>query len=148
MWQFKKQKGKKMKKNYSLSTVAIMAEKLAAKLQEESLEVRNELFFDPELGFNHNLGGVRTDASSKEATEKINAITNGIIEFNFVSHRRLWFQTEGVDKRYIIHTANEYKYETKESKRNNPYSKIANELKKAAKEWKEMDETYQLLKAA
>jgi hypothetical protein len=30
----------------------------------------------------------------------------------------------------------------------NPYRKIANELKKAAKEWKEMDEMYKLLKAA
>ena len=131
-----------------LSIVATMAEELASKLQDESLKIRKELFFDPELGFSHNLGGVRTLASRKDATEKINAITNGIIEFHFVSHRRLWFQTNGVDKRYILHASNEYKYGIEESTKMNPYRKIANELKKAAKEWKEMDEMYKLLKAA
>lgn len=43
-----------------LSIVATMAEELASKLQDESLKIRKDLFFDPELGFSHNLGGVRT----------------------------------------------------------------------------------------
>ena len=133
----------------TLSMVATMAEKLAAKLQDKSLEVRKELFFDPELGFNHNMGGLRgTSASRKEATEKVNAITNGVIEFHFISHRMLWFQTKGVDKRYMLNAPNEYKYGIEESAKMNPYCKIASELKNAAKEWREMDEMYQLIKAA
>ena len=124
-------------------------EELAAKLQDKSLEVRKELFFDPELGFNHNMGGLRgTSASRKEATEKVNAITNGVIEFHFISHRMLWFQTKGVDKRYMLNAPNEYKYGIEESAKMNPYCKIASELKNAAKEWREMDEMYQLIKAA
>ena len=133
----------------TLSMVATMAEELAAKLQDKSLEVRKELFFDPELGFNHNMGGLRgTSASRKEATEKVNAITNGVIEFHFISHRMLWFQTKGVDKRYMLNAPNEYKYGIEESAKMNPYCKIASELKNAAKEWREMDEMYQLIKAA
>ena len=132
----------------TLSMVATMAEKLAAKLQDKSLEVRKELFFDPELGFNHSLGGVRTSASREKTTEKVNAITKGDIEFHFNSHRRLWFQTPGVDKLYMLNAPNEYKYDIEDSVKMNPYCKIASELKKAAKEWREMDKLYQLIKAA
>ena len=131
-----------------LSDVATMAEELAEKLQDESLDVRKELFLDPELGFNHNLGGVRTSASREKTTEKVNAITKGVIEFHFISHRRLWFQTPGVDKLYMLNAPNEYKYDIEDSVKMNPYCKIASELKKAAKEWREMDEMYQRLKAA
>jgi len=137
-----------MEKKLLLSTVATMAEELAEKLEDESLVVRKELFFDPELGFNHNLGGVRTSASRKETTEEVNAITKGVIEFHFISHRRLWFQTPGVDKLYMLNAPNEYKYDIEDSVKMNPYCKIASELKKAAKEWREMDEMYQRLKAA
>ena len=137
-----------METTHQLSKVATMAEELAMKLQEDCLKVRTELFFDPELGFNHNLGGVRTAASRREATKNINAITNGMIEFHFVSHRRLWFRAKGVQKRYMIHAPKEYNYGIKESAKMNPYRKIANKLKKAAKEWKEMDAMYELLKAA
>ena len=133
----------------TLSMVATMAEKLAAKLQDKSLEVRKELFFDLELGFNHNMGGLRgTSVSRKEATEKVNSITNGVIEFHFISHRSLWFQTKGVDKRYMLNAPNEYMYGIEESVKMNPYCKIASELQKAAKEWREMDKLYQLIKAA
>ena len=133
----------------TLSMVATMAEEFAKKLQDESLKVRKELFFDPELGFNHNMGGLRgTSVSRKEATEKVNSITNGVIEFHFISHRMLWFQTKGVDKRYMLNAPNEYKYGIEESAKMNPYCKIASELKNAAKEWREMDEMYQLIKAA
>ena len=132
----------------TLSMVATMAEEFAKKLQDESLKVRKELFFDPELGFNYDLGGVRTSASRKEATEKVNAITKGVIEFHFISHRRLWFQAKGVDKLYMLNAPNEYKYGIEDSVKMNPYCKIASELKKAAKEWREVDEMYQLIKAA
>ena len=134
---------------FSLQNVAMLVDMFAAKLQAECIEVRRELFFDPVLGFNHNMGGVRTGASRKEATEKINAITNGVVEFHFISHRRLWFQIKGVDKRYIIHASNEYLFETEDSTKMNPYEKVAKELIKAAKEWGQMEELYNnLLNAA
>jgi hypothetical protein len=94
------------------------------------------------------MGGVRTDASIEDATRRINAITNGFISFHFVSHRRLWFEIEGVDKRYTLHCANEYGFRTKESGVTNPYNKIAAAVIKAFKERNEMERTYQLLIAA
>ena len=132
----------------SISTTAAMIEQLAAKLQAEGLKARRLLFYDPRNGFNHNMGGVRTRASLEEATERVNAITNGFIKFHFVSHRRLWFEVEGVDKRYTLHCANEYDFNTKESHATNPYNKIANEIVKALKERDEMEQMYQQLIAA
>ena len=121
---------------------------LASKIQEESLKARKELFYDQKLGFDHNMGGVRTMASLENVTKRINDITDGYIEFHFVSHRRLWFKINGVDKRYTIHTANEYDYYTKESSVTNPYNKIATEIRKAIKERQEMERTYHSLLAA
>ena len=131
-----------------LSITAAKAKELAPKLQAECLKVRKQLFYDPQKGFNHNMGGVRTEVSLQDATNKVNAITDGFITFHFVSHRRLWFEIKGVDKRYTIHTANEYDYYTKESAATNPYNKIAAAVIKALKERDEMERTYQLLIAA
>lgn len=127
---------------------ATRLEQLASKLQSEGLKIRKLLFFDPERGFNHNMGGVRTSASPEDETKRINAITDGFIKFHFVSHRRLWFEVQGVDKRYTLHCANEYDFKTKESPVTNPYSKIANAIVKALKEREEMEKMYQLLIAA
>ena len=137
-----------MKTTISLPTTAAKSKNLAVKLQEECLKVRKQLFCDPERGFNHNMGGVRTGASLKDATNKVKAITGGFITFHFVSHRRLWFEIEGVDKRYTLHSANEYDFYTKESAATNPYNKIAAAIIKALKERDEMERAYQLLIAA
>ena len=131
-----------------LSITAAKAKELAPKLQAECLKVRKQLFYDPQKGFNHNMGGVRTEVSLQDATNKVNAITDGFITFHFVSHRRLWFEVEGVDKRYTLHCANEYDFKTKESADTNPYNKIAAAIIKALKERDEMERTYQLLIAA
>jgi hypothetical protein len=131
-----------------IETAIAEAEKKADFIQELALEIRKELFYDPIKGFNHNMGGVRTRASLKDATNKVNAITDGFITFHFVSHRRLWFEIEGIDKRYTLHSANEYDFNTKESAATNPYNKIAVAIKKALKERDEMERTYQLLIAA
>ena len=128
--------------------MAINTIALARKIQEESLKVRKELFYDQELGFDHNMGGVRTRASLEDVTKRINDITDCYIEFHFVSHRRLWFEIKGVDKRYTIHAANEFDYYTKDSAATNPYNKIAAAVIKALKERDEMERTYQLLIAA
>ncbi len=125
-----------------------MRKDVADKLKTACLKVRRTLFFDPKLGYNHNMGGVRTGASLEDATNKVNAITGGFITFHFVSHRRLWFEIEGVDKRYTLHSANEYDFYTRESAANNPYNKIAAAIIKALKERDEMERTYQLLIAA
>jgi len=131
-----------------LSITAAKAKELAPKLQAECLKVRKQLFYDPQKGFNHNMGGVRTEVSLQDATNKVNAITDGFITFHFVSHRRLWFEIEGVDKRYTLHCANEYAFYTRESAAINPYNKIAAAIIKALKERDEMERTYQLLIAA
>jgi len=131
-----------------LSITAAKAKELAPKLQAECLKVRKQLFYDPQKGFNHNMGGVRTEISLQDATNKVNAITDGFITFHFVSHRRLWFEIEGVDKRYTLHCANEYAFYTRESAAINPYNKIAAAIIKALKERDEMERTYQLLIAA
>ena len=132
----------------TLPTTAAQTEKLAVELQAECMKVRRYLVYDPERGFNHNMGGVRTGASLQDATNKVNAITDSFITFHFVSHRRLWFEVEGVDKRYTLHCANEYDFKTKESADTNPYNKIAAAIIKALKERDEMERTYQLLIAA
>lgn len=134
-----------MKTTISLPTTAAKAKELAPKLQAECLKVRKQLFYDPQKGFNHNMGGVRTEASLQDATNKVNAITDGFITFHFVSHRRLWFEVKGVDKRYTLHCANEYDFYTQESADTNPYNKIAVAIKKALRERDEMERTYQLL---
>lgn len=132
----------------NIETAIAETKKKTILIQEFALEIRKELFYDPIKGFNHNMGGVRTRASLKEATNKVNAITDGFITFHFVSHRRLWFEIEGIDKRYTLHSANEYDFNTKESADTNPYNKIAVAIKKALKERDEMERTYQLLIAA
>ena len=137
-----------MKTTISLPTTAAKAKELAPKLQAECLKVRKQLFYDPQKGFNHNMGGVRTEVSLQDATNKVNAITDGFITFHFVSHRRLWFEVKGVDKRYTLHCANEYAFYTRESAAINPYNKIAAAIIKALKERDEMERTYQLLIAA
>ena len=125
-----------------------MHKDVADKLQTACLKVRRTLFYDPKLGYNHNMGGVRTEVSLQDATNKVNAITDGFITFHFVSHRRLWFEIEGVDKRYTLHCTNEYTFYTRESAATNPYNKIAAAIIKALKERDEMERTYQLLIAA
>lgn len=132
----------------NIETAIAEARKKADFIQESALEIRKELFYDPIKGFNHNMGGVRTGASLKDATNKVKAITGGFITFHFVSHRRLWFEIEGVDKRYTLHSANEYDFYTRESAATNPYNKIAAAIIKALKERDEMERTYQLLIAA
>ena len=132
----------------SFSMTAERIEQFASKLQAEGLKIRKLLFFDPERGFNHNMGGVRTSASLEDATKRINAIADGFVKFHFVSHRRLWFEVQGVDKRYTLHCANEYDFKTKEFPVNNPYNRIAAEIIKALKEREEMEKMYQLLIAA
>ncbi len=131
-----------------LSITAAKAKELAPKLQAECLKVRKQLFYDPQKGFNHNMGGVRTEVSLQDVTNRVNSITDGFITFHFVSHRRLWFEIEGVNKRYTLHCANEYDFYTRESAATNPYNKIAVAIKKALKERDEMERTYQLLIAA
>ena len=123
-------------------------EKLAAELQTKCLIAREHLFYDPIRFFDHNMGGVRTRASLEDVTKRINDITDCYIEFHFVSHRRLWFEIQGIDKRYTIHAANEFDYYTKDSAATNPYNKIAAAVIKALKERDEMERTYQLLIAA
>jgi len=132
----------------NIETAIAETKKKTILIQEFALEIRKELFYDPIKGFNHNMGGVRTRASLKDATNKVNAITDGFITFHFVSHRRLWFEIAGIDKRYTLHSANEYDFNTKESAATNPYNKIAVAIKKALKERDEMERTYQLLIAA
>ena len=136
-----------METSITLSTTTNV-EKLAAELQTKCLIAREQLFYDPVRFFDHNMGGVRTRTSLEDVTKRINAITNGFISFHFVSHRRLWFEIEGVDKRYTLHCANEYDFRTKESGFTNPYNKIAAAVIKALKERNEMERTYQLLIAA
>ncbi len=132
----------------NIETAIAEARKKAAFIQESALEIRKELFYDPIKGYNHSMGGVRTEASLQDATNKVNAITNGFITFHFVSHRRLWFEVEGVNKRHTLHCSNEHDFNTKESANTNPYNKIAVAVIKALKERDEMEKMYQLLIAA
>jgi len=133
----------------SLSTTATMVEKLAAKLQAECLKVRRLLFYDPDNGFNHNMGGVRTRASVKDAEAYINNLSGCLIRFKFRSHRMLWFTIQGVSKRYILTVPNQFDYFAVDSDKTNPYLTIEPELRKAASELKMMGQAYnELLMAA
>ena len=128
---------------------ATVVEQLAAKLQTEGLKFRKLLFFDPERGFNHNMGGVRTSASVKNAEAYINNISGGVVRFKFRSHRMLWFTVQGVAKRYIISAPNQFDFYTTESDKTNPYLKIERELMRAASELRMMEQAYdELLMAA
>ena len=132
----------------SLSTTATMVEKLAAKLQAECLKVRQHLFYDPDNGFNHNMGGVRTGASVKDAEAYINNICGCLIRFKFRSHRMLWFTIQGVSKRYILSAPNQFVDDIEDSVKMNPYLTIESELRKAASELRLMERGYNLLMAA
>jgi hypothetical protein len=123
----------------SLTTTAAIAERLAAKLQAECLKVRKQLFYDSKSGFSHNVGGVRTEASAKVAEACINNISGCLIRFKFRSHRMLWFTIQGVSKRYILASPNQFDYDTVESDETNPYLKIKSELLKAASEMRKME---------
>ena len=123
----------------SLTTTAAIAERLAAKLQAECLKVRKQLFYDSKSGFSHNVGGVRTEASAKVAEACINNISGCLIRFKFRSHRMLWFTIQGVSKRYILTSPNQFDYDTVESDETNPYLKIKSELLKAASEMRKME---------
>ena len=123
----------------SLTTTAAIAERLAAKLQAECLKVRKQLFYDSKSGFSHNVGGVRTEASAKVAEACINNISGCLIRFKFRSHRMLWFTIQGVSKRYILASPNQFDYDTVESDETNPYLKIKSELLKAASEMRRME---------
>lgn len=127
---------------------ASQVQELATKLQEKCQDARRLLFYDPIRKYDYSMGGVRTNASLEDVTKEVNAITNGFITFHFVSHRRLWFEVEGVDKRYTLHCVKEYDFNTKESAATNPYNKIAIAVIKALKERDEMEKMYQLLIAA
>lgn len=133
----------------SLSTTVAITEKLAAKLQAECLKVRTLLFYDSECGFDHNVGGVRTEASVKNAEAYINNISRGLICFKFRSHRMLWFTVQGVSKRYILTAPNQFASNIEDSKKMNPYLKIEKEVLKAASELRIMERVYnELLNAA
>ena len=127
---------------------ASLVQELATKLQEKCQDARRLLFYDPIRKYDYSMGGVRTNASLEDVTKEVNAITNGFITFHFVSHRRLWFEVEGVDKRYTLHCVKEYDFNTKESAATNPYNKIAIAVIKALKERDEMEKMYKLLIAA
>lgn len=134
-----------------LRNIASIAETLSAKLQAECLIIRKKLFFDPnhKIGFNHNMGGVRTEASVKEAETYINNISGNLIRFKFRSHRMLWFTVQGVSKRYILTAPNQFACNIEDSKKMNPYLKIEKEVLKAASELRIMERVYnELLNAA
>ena len=128
-----------METTISLTTTAAIMEILAAKLQAECLKVRKQLFYDSKSGFSHNVGGVRTEASAKVAEACINNISGCLIRFKFRSHRMLWFTIQGVSKRYILASPNQFDYDTVESDETNPYLKIKSELLKAASEMRKME---------
>ncbi len=126
----------------SLTTTAAIVERLAVKLQAECMKVRTLLFYDSGRGFDHNVGGVRTEASAKVAEASINNISGCLIRFKFRSHRMLWFTIQGVSKRYILAAPNQFGYYTVESDETNPYLKIKSELLKAASEIRKMEVVY------
>ena len=99
----------------SPSFMAKMIRTQARKIQDACLKVRKELFYDPAMGFNHNIGGVRTRASVKNAEARVDNLTGGLIRFKFRSHRLLWFTIQGVEKRYVIECANKWNYELKDT---------------------------------
>ncbi len=121
----------------------------AKRIEEECLNVRKELFYDPEDGYNHNIGGVRSRASVKKAEARVDNLTGGLVRFKFRSHRLLWFSIHGIDKRYILDCANKYNYTTIDCDETNPYLKIEKELLNAASDLMMIDKAYnELFKTA
>jgi hypothetical protein len=101
------------------------------------------------MGFNHNIGGVRTSASVKNAEARVDNLTCGLVRFKFRSHRLLWFTIQGVEKRYVIECPNKWNYELKDTDESNPYLTIEQELRNAASEMMMIDNVFNnLLKAA
>lgn len=133
----------------SPSFMAKLIRTQAGKIQDACLKARKELFYDPAMGFNHNIGGVRTSASVKNAEARVDNLTCGLVRFKFRSHRLLWFTIQGVEKRYVIECPNKWNYELKDTDESNPYLTIEQELRNAASEMMMIDNVFNnLLKAA
>lgn len=133
----------------SPSFMAKLIRTQAGKIQDACLKARKELFYDPAMGFNHNIGGVRTCASVKNAEARVDNLTCGLVRFKFRSHRLLWFTIQGVEKRYVIECPNKWNYELKDTDESNPYLTIEQELRNAASEMMMIDNVFNnLLKAA
>ena len=141
--------GTKTELSISPSFMAKMIRTQARKIQDACLKARKELFYDPAMGFNHNIGGVRTSASVKNAEARVDNLTCGLVRFKFRSHRLLWFTIQGVEKRYVIECPNKWNYELKDTDESNPYLTIEQELRNAASEMMMIDNVFNnLLKAA
>ena len=101
-------------------------------VQEEALKSREILFKDPILGFDYASAGVRTNASVEDEENRVNAITNNLVRFVFISHRHLIMDVAG--RIVNLHAPNEFgnynNRNDKDSKTNNPYLKIAREIRK------------------
>lgn len=133
----------------SPSFMAKLIRTQAGKIQDACLKARKELFYDPTMGFNHNIGGVRTSASVKNAEARVDNLTCGLVRFKFRSHRLLWFTIQGVEKRYVIECPNKWNYDLKDADDSNPYLTIEQELRNAASEMMMIDNVFNnLLKAA
>jgi hypothetical protein len=141
--------GTKTELSISPSFMAKLIRTQAGKIQDACLKARKELFYDPAMGFNHNIGGVRTSASVKNAEARVDNLTCGLVRFKFRSHRLLWFTIQGVEKRYVIECPNKWNYELKDTDESNPYLTIEQELRNAASEMMMIDNVFNnLLKAA
>jgi hypothetical protein len=141
--------GTKKELSISPSFLAKLIRTQAGKIQDACLKARKELFYDPAMGFNHNIGGVRTSASVKNAEARVDNLTCGLVRFKFRSHRLLWFTIQGVEKRYVIECPNKWNYELKDTDESNPYLTIEQELRNAASEMMMIDNVFNnLLKAA
>lgn len=141
--------GTKKELSISPSFMAKLIRTQAGKIQDACLKARKELFYDPAMGFNHNIGGVRTSASVKNAEARVDNLTCGLVRFKFRSHRLLWFTIQGVEKRYVIECPNKWNYELKDTDESNPYLTIEQELRNAASEMMMIDNVFNnLLKAA
>lgn len=96
-------------------------------VQEEALKSRSVLFEDPIVGFDYAAAGVRTNATAENEEKRVNAITNNVVRFTFISHRQL-IMCIG-DNEIILQATNmfgNYKNENKiDCAQNNPYLKIA-----------------------
>ncbi len=141
--------GTKKELSISPSFLAKLIRTQAGKIQDACLKARKELFYDPAMGFNHNIGGVRTSASVKNAEARVDNLTCGLVRFKFRSHRLLWFTIQGVEKRYVIECPNKWNYELKDTDESNPYLTIEQEFRNAASEMMMIDNVFNnLLKAA
>ncbi len=139
----------KAKEIITPSYLAKLIQVQAGKIQVECLKVRKELFYDPRRGFDHNIGGVRTRRSVKNAEARVDNLTGGLVRFKFRSHRLLWFCIYGFEKRFIVDSANKYDYATKDSEETNPYLHIEKELLNAASNLIMIEKAYnELFKSA